>query len=78
MRKLQFLLTLTLILAFAFTSSPKKKMKWEFKSEIADPINIDTKLLKEAVIEYVNFKRQKTRKNQIQSNLHLDLSLIHI
>ncbi|MBL55928.1 MAG: hypothetical protein CMP61_01950 [Flavobacteriales bacterium] len=70
MRKFQFLLPI--ILAFSFTSSPSKKMRWEFKSQLADPVNIDTKLLKEAVIEYVNFRRQKTRKNQIQSNLYLD------
>jgi len=76
MRVVQFLIIL--IVAFAFTSHPSKKIKWELQGEKVNPLNIDKDLLKQTVIEFINYKRKKTRRSLIELNSSLDSVLIQM
>jgi len=70
MRILQILFFLAI--SFAFISHPPKRTRWDLQGERVDPLNINEELLKKSVIDFINYKRTKTRRKIIELNTQLD------
>lgn len=60
------------ITMYSFVMEPVSTQRWEYKGGKVDPKNINTDLLEQSVIDFINFKRKKSRRNEIKLNTKLD------
>lgn len=60
------------IIVFSFTFAPSAPKRWELQGEKLDPVNINVNLLETTIVDYINYKRKKTRRREINLNVKLD------